>query len=320
MNILVTGATGFVGRHLCHELADAGFDVIAAVRDATVAQRKYPQLSMCREIPDYRQIKAFGDWMPCLEGVDSVVHLAGLAHAMGKGRREAIGLYQQVNETATRALVRACVAAGVSQFIFASTAKVYGDSSPAGPYHEADTPAPIGEYAESKLAAERAILEETAGSSCRAVIIRPPMIYGPDVGGNFPRLVRLVKSGIPLPLGSVRNRRSLVSIWNVCSLVQQVLSKPVAHGQVLLPTDVRPVSTPELLRSIAAAMNGRAIIFAMPAGFLSFAGRAFGMGDEIARLVDSMELDGSDTRRILEWSPPLSPEEGIRRAVTRMLA
>jgi nucleoside-diphosphate-sugar epimerase len=239
---------------------------------------------------------------------------------MGKGRREAIGLYRQVNEVATRALVRACVTAGVSRFIFASTAKVYGDSSPARPFNEADKPAPIGEYAESKWAAERAILEETAGSSCSAVIIRPPMIYGPDVGGNFPRLVRLVKSGIPLPLGSVKNRRSLVSIWNVCSLVQQVLSKPVTHCQILLPTDARPVSTPELLQLIAAAMNKKAMIVGMPTGLLSLAGKAFGMSDEIARLIESMELDGSDTRRILGWSPPLSPEEGIRRAVTRMLA
>ena len=106
--------------------------------------------------------------MSCLDGVDSVVHLAGLAHAMGKGRREAIGLYQQVNEMATRALVRACVTAGVSKFILASTAKVYGDSSPAGPFNEADRPAPIGEYAESKLAAERAMLEEPTGGGCRA--------------------------------------------------------------------------------------------------------------------------------------------------------
>jgi nucleoside-diphosphate-sugar epimerase len=305
---------------LCHELSEAGYDVIAAVRDATGAQRKYPQFSECREIPDYRYINAVDDWMPCLDGVDAVVHLAGLAHAMGKGKEDAIGLYRQVNEVATRALVRACVTAGVSRFIFASTAKVYGDSSPARPFNEADKPAPIGEYAESKWAAEQAILEETTGNGCSAVIIRPPMIYGPDVGGNFPRLVRLIKSGVPLPLGSVKNRRSLVSIWNVCSLVRQVLSQPLAHGQILLPTDARPVSTPELLRLIAAAMNRRAMIVGMPTGLLSLVGNACGMSDEIARLVESMELDGSATRRILRWSPPLSPEEGIRLAVTRMLA
>ena len=320
MSILVTGATGFVGRHLCEELSEAGCDVIAAVRDAAGARRKYQYFSECREIPDCQDIETFDDWMPCLDGVDAVVHLAGLAHAMGKGKEDAIGLYRQVNEVATRTLVRACVTAGVSRFIFASTAKVYGDSSPAGPFNEADNPAPIGEYAESKLAAEQAILEEAPGNGCSAVIIRPPMIYGPDVGGNFPRLVRLVKSGIPLPLGSVKNHRSLVSIWNVCSLVRQVLSQPLVHGQILLPTDARPVSTPELLRLIAAAMNRRATIVGVPTGLLTLVGKACGMSDEIARLVESMELDGSATRRILGWSPPLSPEEGIRRAVTRMLA
>ncbi len=320
MRILVTGATGFVGRHLCVVLAEAGCHVLAAVRDAAAVARKYPHLAGCREVPDYNLITAPSDWTPCLDGVDTVIHLAGLAHAMGKSRSDAAGLYRQVNEVATRALADACTTAGVSRFIFASTAKVYGDSSVAGPFNEASKPEPIGEYAESKLAAEQVILEETTGSSCSVVIVRPPMIYGPDVGGNFPRLVRLVKSGIPLPLGSVKNRRSLVSIWNVCSLVHQLLSKPVPHGQVLLPTDSHAVSTPELLQFIAAAMNRKVRMIGVPTALLSLAGKACGMSEEVARLVDSMELDGSDTRRILGWSPPLSPEEGIRRAVIRMLA
>lgn len=318
MRILVTGATGFVGRHLCVALAEAGWDVLAAVRDAAAVERRYPHLSGCREVPDYNRITAPSDWVPSLDGVDVVIHLAGLAHAMGKSRRDAAGLYRQVNEVATRALSRACTTAGVSRFIFASTAKVYGDSSAAGAFSEASKPEPIGEYAESKLAAEQAVLEETTGSRCSAVIVRPPMIYGPDVGGNFPRLVRLVKSGIPLPLGSVKNRRSLVSIWNVCSLFRQLLLRPLPHGQVLLPTDAHAVSTPELLQSIAAAMNKKVMMMGVPIGLLSLAGKACGMSEEIARLVDSMELDGSNTRGILGWSPPLSPEDGIRLAVTRM--
>jgi nucleoside-diphosphate-sugar epimerase len=243
MRVLVTGATGFVGRHLCKYLQERGHQVRAAVRDAG-SVNLIPEILDRVEIPDYRSMGSEDDWSSALDGVDAVIHLAGLAHVMGADRSRAIESYRQVNESATRILVRAAAREGVSRFIFVSTAKVFGEETSAKPFSEADTPAPHDEYARSKWAAELSVIAETSSSSCTAVIVRPPMVYGPDVRGNFPRLVRLIKSGIPLPFGAIANCRTIVSVWNLCDLLECALMRPLSSGQVLLPMDNRAVSTP----------------------------------------------------------------------------
>jgi len=141
------------------------------------------------------------------------------------------------------------------------------------------------------------------------------MVYGPDVRGNFPRLVRLIKSGIPLPLGAIANRRTIVSVWNLCDLLECALRRPLGSGQVLLPMDDRSVSTPELLRLMAVAMRVKVRLIDVPVRLLDFLGRAVKRTEEISRLTGSFELDGARTRQILQWQPPLTIEEGLKRSV-----
>lgn len=314
MRILVTGATGFVGRHLCKYLQEHGHQVRAAVRDAG-SMRLIPEILDSVEIPDYRSMDSGYDWRGALDGVDAVIHLAGLAHVMGADRSRVIESYRRVNESATRILVRAAVREGVSRFIFVSTAKVFGEATDFAPFSEKDVPAPQDEYARSKWAAEQSVIAETSSTNCTPMIVRPPMVYGPDVRGNFPRLVRLVKSGIPLPFGAIANRRTIVSVWNLCDLLECALTRSVSGTQILLPMDDRSVSTPELLRLMAEAMKVKARLVNVPVGLLEFFGRVARRTEEISRLTGSLELDGTRTRQVLQWEPPLNIEEGLKRSV-----
>lgn len=314
MRILVTGASGFVGRHLCKYLCERGYQVRASIREARSVQ-PIPEILDCVESPDYRSMDSGYDWRSALDGVDAVIHLAGLAHVMGADRSRIIESYRQVNEAATRFLVRAAVREGVSRFIFVSTAKVFGEETGLTPFSERDAPDPQDEYARSKWAAEQSLITETASTNCAAVIVRPPMVYGPDVRGNFPRLVRLIKSGIPLPFGGIANRRTIVSVWNLCDLLECTLQGAGQGGEVFLPMDDRSVSTPELLSLMAEAMKLKVRLVNTPVGLLDLLGRLTGRTEDVSRLTGSLELDGTRTRQILRWQPPLSIEEGLKRSI-----
>lgn len=319
MRVLVTGASGFVGRYLCKHLSERGYQVRAAARTGASTQLVSEVIDRV-EIPDYRVMSPEYDWGQALDGIDVVIHLAGLAHVMGPDRSRVLESYRQVNEVATRILVRAVVRAGVSRFVFVSTAKVFGEETRDRPFSENDAPNPQDEYARSKWAAEQSVIAATASTSCIAVIVRPPMVYGPDVRGNFPRLVRLIKSGIPLPLGAIDNRRTLVSVWNLCDLLERTAHLPARSGEIVLPMDDRSVSTPELLRLMAGAMALKVRLLNVPVRWLDILGRLSGRTEDVARLTGSLELDGTRTRQLLRWEPPLSIEEGLKRSVADGLA
>ena len=286
--VLVTGATGFIGRMLCPALTRAGFKVRAAVRaDAAFAGDVEPV-----RVGDI----VTADWAAALHEVRYVVHAAARAHAAQTSEE----LYLATNARATQRLAEAAARAGVARFVYLSTVKVHGEGA-ARSYTERDPPAPQDAYGRSKLLGERAAL--AAAGRMEVVIVRPPLVYGPEVRANFLRLLGWVDREWPLPLAAVDNRRSLVSVWNLCDFLCHVLAHPAAAGRVWLTSDGEDLGTPELVRRIAHAMQRRSRLLAVPVPLLRVLGTALGRRAEVERLCDSLTVDVTAARTELSWAP-----------------
>jgi nucleoside-diphosphate-sugar epimerase len=284
MRVAVTGASGFIGIHLCRRLGEAGHETHALVRRATPAL----------ELPNVRQrelgeLRGFTGWAAALEGAEAVVHLAAYAH----GRGEAASLAALNVEAAL-----AAAAATRGQFIFVSSAKVYGEESGAQPFDERSALHPAEPYAASKAAAEAA-LRRVAG--LQLTVLRPPLVYGAGVKANFLALMRAVGRGVPLPLAGVANRRSLIYAGNLCDAIAACLGRREALGRAYPVTDGPAVSTPELCRALGEALGRPARLFAFPPRLLP-----------LKALTRSLELDDGAIRRELGWRPPFAFEEGLR--------
>lgn len=303
--VLVTGASGFVGRAACAEFVNRGWPVRAALRSADSMP---PPGTEPRVVGDLRTA-AFP-----LENVSAVVHLAAIAHQL-RGQ-EADEVYHAVNCAATERLARAAASAGVKRFVFMSSIKVNGERTPIDrPYRASDTPRPEDRYARSKHAAEQALARVAAETGLEVVVVRPPLVYGPGVRANFLRLIRLVERGWPLPLGAVENRRSLVHVGNLADLVVAAASSPAAAGKTLLAADGDDLSTPELIQQIAQALGARARLVPVPVSLLRLAGTLTGMRGEVGRLADSLRVDAGETRALLGWRPPCTAQQGIAHTV-----
>ena len=288
--VLVTGASGFIGRAACEEFAKRGWTVRPGVRTATTDLVK--------------------GWP--LGSVDVVVHLAGIAHELHGQNAEAV--YQEMNCSATERLAQAAVQAGVRRFVFMSSIKVNGEHTPPDrPFRAGDAPQPQDRYARSKWAAERAL--GRLASQIEIVILRPPLVYGPGVRANFLRLIRLIERRLPLPFGAIRNRRSLIYLGNLVELIWLAASSPAAAGRTLLAADGADLSTPQLVREIAGALGVPARLIGVPSAILRVGGALTGKGAEIGRLVDSLVVDASEARERLGWRPAWSPSAGIAETV-----
>ena len=305
--VLVTGATGFVGSALCEQLARGGYQVRAAVRAA-------------RQLPDaiaeqvvVGDIGPSTEWESALRDVDHVVHAAARAHVMGDSIRNS-DQYFATNAQGTRRLAQAAAQSGVRRFLYLSSIKVNGEER-TRPYSPADIPHPQGMYAVSKLSGEEAVTQAAASGSMQAAVIRPPMVYGAGVRANFLRLLSWVDRQWPLPLGAVDNRRSLVSVWNLSSLLTQMLSVDAAVAGTWLVSDMEDLSTPGLIRRLAELMRRRARLIPVPESMLRMAGRLTGRSAEVDRLCGSLTVDATKTKQELGWSPPLSVTEGLARTV-----
>ena len=307
--VLVTGAAGFVGSHLAPTLRAAGWEVRAAVRHADAA------LPAGIEPVVLGDLAALPDAGAALAGVDVVVHLAGRAHVVRETTADAEAAYRRGNVEATRHLAEQSLAAGVRRLVFLSSVKVNGERTLDRPFTEADAPAPGDAYGRSKWAAEQVLHETAQESGLEVVVIRPPLVYGPGVKANFLRLLRLVERGVPLPLASVRNRRSLVSLWNLCDLVASCVAHPAAAGETFLVSDQHDLSTPALIRAIADAMGRPARLLPFPSSALWIAARMLGRHDTAQRLIGSLQVDAGKATRLLGWAPRVSVEEGLRRTV-----
>lgn len=309
--VLVTGATGFVGRELCGVLARAGCTVRAALRTGGNVP------SAVAEQVVVGDIGSTTNWTAALDGVDCVLHAAARAHVLED--RDNAALYDEINAKGTRRLAEAAAAAGVRRFVFLSSIKVNGERTTSRPFTSLDTPDPHGDYARSKWQAERALSEIARHSQLEPVIVRPPLIYGPGVRANFLRLLQSIRGGWPLPLGRVDNRRSLVSIWNLCDLLLRALVHPGAAAGVWLVSDGEDLSTPELIRRMARPLCRRARLLPVPVAVLESLGAVAGKRAEVARLCGSLQLDIAATRAHFAWSPPLSVDESIERTVQAFL-
>jgi UDP-4-keto-D-QuiNAc 4-reductase len=306
--VLVTGANGFIGRELCECLSREGHEVRAALRKPGSSPAGATHTTVVGEIGGGT------DWRAALRGVEAVVHCAGRAHVMS-ARDAHASRYVETNVRGTEWLARACLEAGVRRFVFLSSIKVNGERTSGGSFSPADQPDPRDPYGESKLAAERILAAIAANSAMQTVVIRMPLVYGPHVRANFLRLLRAVERGMPMPFARVKNARSLVSVWNLCDLIERLLHEGAPSRAVLMVSDGEDLSTAELLKRIAAPMNRPLHIVSVPVSLLRAAAVLTGRADLFERLCGSLTVDISATRRLLGWTPPVSTEEGLARTV-----
>jgi nucleoside-diphosphate-sugar epimerase len=302
--ILVTGATGFVGRALCASLAGVGVAVRRALRAAS-AERGADDVIVGDIGPGTR-------WDQALTGVDAVVHLAARTHVMRETVDDSLALYRAINVEGTRALAAAAAGAGVKRFVFLSSIKVNGESTADKAYAESDAPRPEDAYGISKWEAEQALASIARDSKLETVVLRPPLIYGPGVKGNFLSLMRAIDRGLPLPLASIDNRRSLLYLGNVVSAIGLLLTHPQAAAQTfLLADDDVGISTPALIRAIAAALGRRARLYPFPPALLLAMAALARRGAAAQRLTGSLVVDSGAIRNSLGWQPVASLAAGL---------
>jgi UDP-glucose 4-epimerase len=313
--ILITGATGFVGSALAKKLADSGnVDVRAAVRrtgDGLPSEINRTQVGDL--LPDT-------DWSKSLSGVRVVIHLAGRVHVMRESALDPLAEFRRVNVDGTLNLARQAASAGVRRFIFISSIKVNGEATASGsPFQATSKPAPRDPYGISKFEAELALRDVASHTGMEVVIIRPPLVYGPGVKANFESMMRWLQRGIPLPLGLIDNRRSLVALDNLVDLIRICIDHPSAANQTFLVSDGEDLSTPQLLRRMGHALGKPARLIPMPSVLLKIGAALAGKPDIAERLCGSLQVDISKTRELLAWTPPVSVNEGLRKAAERFL-
>jgi nucleoside-diphosphate-sugar epimerase len=308
--ISISGATGFVGGALVTELMSAScFDVCALTRRApvhVVAGVQYMQLG---------ELSAETDWRPGLSGVDVVVHAAARVHVMQDTLADPLTEFRRINVQGTLNLARQAASAGVERFVFVSSVKVNGESTqPGAPFAADDVAAPLDAYGISKMEAEQGLRDLAVKTGLEVVIIRPPLVYGSGVKANFSAMMRWLQRGVPLPLGAIHNQRSLVALDNLVDLIVTCLTHPAAANQTFLVSDGEDVSTTELLRRMGQAMGHPARLVPVPAGLLKLVATMLGKRDVTQRLCGSLQVDIEKTRRLLDWTPPLSLDEGLKKA------
>jgi len=310
--ICITGANGFIGNTLCKSLKapDNHIQGFVRVMDLDNNSSETEHISV-------GDISSKTNWKDHLNGFDCIIHCAGLTNQMSSIKD--INVYNLVNKEGTKRLAEQAVEAGVKKLVFLSSLKVNGEitdhTSTKQKFFYSDAPNPQDPYAISKLQAEKVLWKISSRTGLEIVVVRLPLVYGYGAKGNLERLIKIVKSGIPLPLSLVKNQRSMIGIDNLVDLLIQCIDHPEASGKTFLASDGEDLSTPELIKLIASSMGRKANLFPFPISMLKFLGSVFGKSEEINRLVGSLRIDNSYTKEILNWTPPISVEEGIRRMV-----
>lgn len=307
MKILVTGANGFVGRALCASLLAAGLPYRGAIR----RPESVPSHPRGADIAYVGDIGPDTDWRQALEGVTAVVHLAARVHVMEDEGPDALAEYRRINVAGTQRLARSAAEAGVQRFIYLSTVKVHGEATTGPAFDELSPPAPSDPYAVSKWEAENVLRDIAANTGLEVVVLRPPLVYGPGVKGNFLRLLQLVERRTPLPIRCIDNRRSLLYVRNLISAVMTCIKSPEAAGHTYLVSD-DDVSTPDLVRSLAIAFEmAPPVLLPIPLWLLRSAGRLAGQAEAIERLTASLQVDSGRIRNELGWAPVFTLPQGI---------
>jgi nucleoside-diphosphate-sugar epimerase len=310
--ILVTGAGGFIGRALCPALAARGHRVIAGLRGSQAPGT--PPIEGAEKLMS-GEVGPGRDWSGALGDVDIVIHLAQLAH---RGAAESILAGEP---EAAAGLARGAAEAGARRFLYISSIKAMGDATEPGKRFRADDPPrPDDAYGRGKLATERALAQIAGETGLELVVLRPPLVYGPGVGGNFRALTRLAGSGLPLPFAAVANRRSLIARDNLVDLAAAAALHPAAAGRVLLAADGDDLSTPALIRILARGQGRRARLFALPDRVFAALRRLPGLAPPVSRLTLSLAVDDEATRALLGWTPPVAAETGLIEAARAVAA
>lgn len=300
----VTGANGFVGRALCAELEARGHVVRPLLRSD--GNKLDARAEVVGDIgPDT-------EWRKALHGLDCVVHCAAHVHQIGSHVHTTASTYQRVNTAGTERLAQCAADADVRRLVFISTIKVLGErTSPGEPFRHDSPPCPTDPYGVSKWEGEQALHRVAAKTGLETVVIRPPLVYGPGVGANFAALIRWVRSGWPLPLGSVDNRRSMVGLRNLVDLICRCASQPEAAGHTFLISDNDDLSTAGLAQRLAQATQSPVRLWPIPVPLLHLAGKLTGKSAQVTRLTESLQVDISQTCNVLEWHPPHTVEEEL---------
>jgi nucleoside-diphosphate-sugar epimerase len=305
MRILVTGGQGFVGTALVPRLvSESRWSVRASTRALSAG---LPPEAEWIAGPD---LGPDADWRPALAEVDVVVHLAARVHVQSSSARPSHEEFHRVNVDGTRVLAAQAVEAGVRRFVFLSSVKVHGEQ---GALHEDSALAPSDAYGISKRDAEAALRDLAQATGLEVVVVRPPLVHGPGVKANMRSLLAAVRRGIPLPLGAVSNRRSLVGVDNLADLIAACLEHPAAAGEAFLVSDGEDVSTPDLVRRLATAVNCGPRLLPVPVWCLRASAALLGRSAEVDRLTGSLTVDISKSRRLLGWVPPVTLDDGLRR-------
>lgn len=312
--ICVTGAKGFIGMSLCKALCTLDRSIRGFVRNLD------PNMNTSEiEYVSVGDISTKINWKDHIKGFDCIVHCAGRAHKVSKNKN--FDDFHLANTESTRQLAEQAAEAGVKRLVFLSTVKVIGENTGKFGSREIftnnDMPNPQDAYAISKLKAEEVLWKVSAKTGLEVVIVRLPLVYGKDVKGNLARLIKLVKSGIPLPLSMIKNQRSMIGIDNLVDLIICCTEHPNAAGKTFLVSDGEDLSTSELINLIASSMGQKARLFPFPLFLLKFLATIFGRKKEINSLVGSLKIDSNHTKEILNWKPPFSVEEGIRKMIQR---
>ena len=300
--VLVTGANGFIGWALCGVLAASGRRVRKAVRMPVPG------------LPDAVVVGDIGpdtDWRTALKGVSGVVHLAARTHVLRETATDPLAAYRKINVSGTERLARSAAAGGIRRLVIVSSVKVSGERTEERPFTEDGAPRPEDAYGVSKWEAEQALSRIAAETGLEVVALRPPLVYGPGVKGNFLRLMNLVARGVPLPLGAVDNRRSLIYTGNLAGAIVKALDAPQAAGRTYLVSDGEDVSTPDLVRGLARALGVKPRLLSLPLSALDLGARLAGRRAEFVRLTSSLQVDSSRIRRELDWRPPFTLAQGL---------
>jgi len=312
--VLVTGASGFVGRVLIQTLLDNDYNVIAAVRSETKTYPDEVELLRYSDISD-------NDWGVKLSSVDIIIHAAARVHVMDEYSTDPLTAFREVNVTGTLNLAKQAALSDVKRFIFISSVKVNGEMTLKGkPFEPTDDFIPSDPYGLSKYEAEQGLLKLAKQTEMEVVIIRPPLVYGLGVKANFAAMINLIKKGLPMPFGAINNQRSLVSLDNGVNFIIHCIDHPKAANEIFLISDGEDVSTTELIKKVAKAFDKKAWLLHIPVSWMTFIAKLVGKTDVTERLFGSLQVDSSKARDLLGWKPVVTMDEQLKKIAENYLS